>query len=198
MDLVEGDSDIAFGSPKFPGPAPDVAEHPLVEIADEFLGEHVSFSTKSPVLTTDDVLLFHLVEVSTKGDVGRDEVSHLFWRERCGVVGLVEDRAHWLIPEEAGAGLVDDFIEALVDVPSGYLLVLQQHGMFDWLEAFACEGPGSVPDGLFEGFTGHESVDESAIESFGHSSQGCQFDGSFGFRLLHRCDGWLLDAQASR
>lgn len=70
--------------------------------------------------------------------------------------------------------------------------------MFDWLEAFACEGAGSVPDGFFEGFAGDEGVDQGAVESFGYTSQGCQFNGSFGFRLLHSCDGRLLDAEASR
>ena len=142
-DLEEGDSDIAFSSPEFSGPSPNVTEHPLTEIVHEFLGEPVSLATEGPVLAKGDVLLFHLVEVSAKCDVGRDKVSHLFGRERGGVVGLVEDWTHWLLPDQAGADLADDFVEALVGVPGSYLLVLQQHGMFDWQEAFA----------------GHEGVD---------------------------------------
>jgi hypothetical protein len=68
-NFIEEDAEIALALAKFPGSFPNLAQHPLVQIQDEFLGQQVSLAPGSPVLRAGNIFLFSFVQFAATGDV---------------------------------------------------------------------------------------------------------------------------------
>ena len=68
QQLAQGDwnfpvvyPDVAFGGPELSRPAPDVAEHPPVQVPDEFLAQQIAAAAECPPVGARDVLLLRFV-----------------------------------------------------------------------------------------------------------------------------------------
>src|SRR5258708_2918369 len=73
----------------------------------------VTFTAQRPVLGADDVFLFGFVQLAAIGNVRGDQVALFLRRQRRGgIVRLIEQIDHGLIPEQARIGLAHDLIEA--------------------------------------------------------------------------------------
>src|SRR5437763_8522333 len=67
-NLIEENPEIALAFPELSGPAPDVAEHPLVQVLDELFAEKLAAAPERPVLPVRDVLLFGFVQFAAIGE----------------------------------------------------------------------------------------------------------------------------------
>jgi hypothetical protein len=83
------DSNVSPWSPIRSGPFPDFPQHVLMQVANELLVEQYGggpATVKSPALGLRHSARFKFVEFATKGNVCRDEVLPVLWRERSGPV----------------------------------------------------------------------------------------------------------------
>jgi hypothetical protein len=75
-------------------PPPYVAEHPPVQLLDEFLAQRITTAVERPILRARDVLLLRFVQLAAIGDMRGDQLAHFLRGQRCGVVRLLEEVAH--------------------------------------------------------------------------------------------------------
>ena len=130
-NLMERNPEIAFAHPEPSCPPPYVAEHPPVQILDEFLAQRITAAIERPVLRAHDVFLLGFVQFAAIGDMRGDQLAHFLRRQRSGIVRLFEKVVHALIPEQPWIRLAHDFIEARFGVLDRNLLVLQEHRVLD-------------------------------------------------------------------
>jgi len=71
LNTIACDSKIAFRRSVVSGLAPDPAEHPAMQAAQECFVEHIALATERPSIRFENVLLFEFVEFAMQGDVCR-------------------------------------------------------------------------------------------------------------------------------
>ncbi len=81
-DAVSRDPDVALGRAISPGPAPDLAEHPLVQAEQEAFVQNLAPPVEHPTVGSEHALLLGLVEFVAKRDVGGDQAFALGRRQR--------------------------------------------------------------------------------------------------------------------
>jgi hypothetical protein len=63
-NLVERNPEIALARPELARPPPYVAEHPAVQLLDEFLAQRITTAVERPILRARDVLLLRFVQLA--------------------------------------------------------------------------------------------------------------------------------------
>ncbi len=71
-NLVERNPEIALALPELARPPPYVAEHPAVQLLDEFLAQRITTAVERPILRARDVLLLRFVQLAAIGDMRGD------------------------------------------------------------------------------------------------------------------------------
>jgi hypothetical protein len=83
------DANVRPQSPIRSGPFPDFPQHVPMQVANELRVEQYGggpATGKPPAFGLRHAARFEFVEFATKGNVGRDEVLPVLWRERSGPV----------------------------------------------------------------------------------------------------------------
>jgi len=94
-NFIEGYPKIAFARTQLPGPSPNVAEHPLVQIRHKFLAQGIAASAERPVLRAQDVLLLGFIQLAAIRDVRGNQLALFLGRQRRCIIGLVENVSHF-------------------------------------------------------------------------------------------------------